>query len=52
MNPEIEYETANARCNLCDGEMPCDCPIPDDIDEQIQRQLDDWAKYSDMLDDR
>jgi hypothetical protein len=32
----IEYERGrqmcpgDARCNFCDGPMPCDCPIPKD----------------------
>ena len=48
----IDYETANARCNFCDGPMPCNCPPPEDIDEQINRDMEARAKYSDLLDER
>jgi peptide chain release factor 1 len=48
----IDYETANAPCNFCNGPMPCNCEPPKDIEKQIDELVDAWAEYSDMLDDR
>lgn len=43
---------ANARCNFCDGPMPCYCPPPADVEERIEADMRARAKYSDLLDER
>lgn len=48
----IERDNGDARCNFCDGPMPCNCPPPTDIDEIIEKDLIARAKYTDLLDER
>lgn len=36
----IKYKQQNAKCCFCNGEMPCFCPEPNDIEESIDNDLD------------
>lgn len=33
------YAQAHARCNFCNGPMPCDCKPPDDFDEWFEEDM-------------
>lgn len=44
MNIFIDYETANALCNLCNGPMPCYCeptsPVDYETDDEARNHVD------------
>lgn len=48
---EMGYKSpGDARCNFCDGDMPCDCEGPESLDALMEEDLINRSKYDSRMD--